>query len=82
MYICPNAVGCIVNHDVFWISLLQITERSVSVQIIHLLALLKEVKFRDISSGVRTDMASPFMEGLKREFARQNMQVVLVRILF
>jgi hypothetical protein len=58
------------------------TEHSVSVQIIHLLALLKEVKFRDVSSGVKTDMTSPFMEGLKREFTRQNMQVVLVRIYF
>lgn len=55
----------------------QITERSVSVQIFYLLALIKEIKVRELFSDVEP-LPKQFVEALKKEFARKNLQTVQV----
>lgn len=55
----------------------QITERSGSVQIFYLLALIKEIKVRELFSDVEP-LPKQFVEALKKEFARKNLQTVQV----
>lgn len=55
----------------------QITERSTSVQIFYLLALIKEMKVRELISDIEP-IPKQFVESLKREFARKNLLTVQV----
>ncbi|XP_062570766.1 E3 ubiquitin-protein ligase RNF213-like isoform X2 [Saccostrea cucullata] len=56
---------------------LKVTARSVSVQFSYLLALIKELKMKEIYSNGEMEVTGQFVEGLKGEFTRQNLQIVL-----
>lgn len=48
------------------------------MQIFYLLALIKEIKVREMSSDVETAISKQFAEGLKMQFARKNLLTVQV----
>lgn len=48
------------------------------MQIFYLLALIKEIKVREMSSDVETAISKQFTEDLKKQFARKNLLTVQV----